>query len=164
MSVYFLGSNDFDIVDGQLFYKNAKPELTLILFYSPDCPHCGPILPLIQQLSARLHGCKYALINVKENYAAVAKSKDTSTPVTYVPTILLYYNGRPFQRYGAAYTLDNLKNFILEAAKTVRNSFNKVAPPAAQKEVPSFTTGVPYCDDENGVCYLDFERAYGSRA
>lgn len=161
MSVYFLTSNDFEARGDDFFYRNAKPELTLVLFYTNDCPHCKPILPLFQQLAARLQGCKYALMNVGENYAGALLSRKTNTPINYVPFVLLYYNGTVLKQFKAQYTFDNLRDFLVEAAKelhTVAPATGALAP--AQAQTPGFTTGTPYCDDESGVCYVSFDAAY----
>ena len=167
MSLYFLNSGDFEVKDKRLLYKHDRPELTLVLFYSTDCPHCKPLLPMIQQLAYQLKGCNYALLNVKENYSAAMMSKSTSTPIAYVPMIILYYAGEPIQKYSLSYSLENLRSFIIEAAKNVKGSFransesSKTGGPAA-KSIPAFTTGTPFCDEETGVCYLNFENAYGT--
>lgn len=162
MSVYFLTSNDFEAKSGKFLYKNAKPELTLILFYSTNCPHCKPILPLFQQLSLRLRGCKYALMNVGENYSAAVASRQTSTPINYVPLVVLYYNGLPIKQYSSQYTFENLKNFLMAAAKEMHSS--KSQDTEQTKETPAFTTGTPYCDEESGVCYLSFDKAYSAKS
>jgi thioredoxin-like negative regulator of GroEL len=166
MSVYFLNSNDFEVIDGQFLYKFKRPELTLIFFYSTDCPHCKPVLPMIQQLAYQLHGCKYALLNVKVNYSAAMMSRSTSTPINYVPMALLYYAGRPVQKFSSAYSIENLRNFIIAASKNVKNLFSAEKPQteaqaAPAKEPPAFSTGTPFCDSETGVCYLNFDNAYG---
>lgn len=163
MSVYFLTSDDFEVKEGQLTYKNVRQELTLIFFYSTDCPHCKPILPLIKMLATKLHGCKYALINVKENYSTISKSKTTSTPITYVPVVFLYFGGRPFQKFNSKYSFEGLRDFIIEASTNIKSSFSKQTQTATSgKDTPAFTTGTPYCDEDSGVCYLDFDKAYGT--
>lgn len=163
MSVYFLSSDNFEVKEGQLLYKNPRQEMTLIFFYSTNCPHCKPIMSLIKMLAVKLHGCKYALINVKENYSTINQSKETSTPITYVPVIFLYFGGRPFQKFNSKYSFENLRDFIVEASSNIKNSFSKQSPDlVVEKERPLFTTGTPYCDDESGVCYLDFSKAYGA--
>ena len=124
-----------------------------------------------------LRGCKYALMNVKKNYTAALASRETETPINYVPLVYLYYNGRPFKRYTSEYTFEALKNFIINASKESQNAFQPRAPapaqasrapqaPAPQQEETEhgYTTGKPYCDDEEGICYLSFDKAYSGTA
>jgi thioredoxin-like negative regulator of GroEL len=159
MSLYYLTSNDFSVTEGQLQCKHARNEFILMFFFSPDCQYCKPIMSLIQQLVRGLQGCKFALINVRENYMISQMSRNTNTPITYVPLLMLYYGGKPYQKFSAAPSLANLQTFILNAANQVKTQFATKPP---EKEVPAYTVGIPYCDEDSGVCYLNFDSAYKS--
>ena len=39
------------------------------------------------------------MINVMRNKQVVNNSRNTITPITYVPYILLYWNGKPYMKY-----------------------------------------------------------------
>lgn len=165
--LFFFEAKDFLLKDNHLCNTYTRPELTMILFYSPDCPHCMPIIPLFKQLSHTLEGVKYGLVNVKEHYRVSFMSRQTSTPITYVPTTILYYAGQPIQKFNGPYSIKALTQFILEASKGFRNQFaaspNNITEQKVEKNIPEFTVGVPYCDEDSGICYLDFDKAYDNR-
>ena len=174
MSIYYLREQDFEVQQGHLCCNNVK-DLTLVFYSSPDCPNCGPIMPIIQQLSRTVQGCGFGVVNIKQNYNLSLKSRQTSTPITYVPYTILYHKGVPYQQFKNTYTLENLQKFIVNAANQIKakgqgqgqgqQQSNSTQPiPPAEKAVPPYTIGVPYCDEESGVCYLNFDKAYQAKS
>ena len=91
-------------------------------------------------------------------------AKGTIAPITFVPYILMYIDGKPFMRYNGPQDINELRRFVLEVAKNVQNkqSFaNKVVKVDSKKKnrIPEYTIGHPLCGEDD-VCYLTFDEAY----
>lgn len=116
--IHFLTDDDFTIKQGDkglvltLLY-DAK-GMTLILFYSTECPYCESLIKIFKQLPAHVNGCKFAMVNVNRNMNLIDKSKNTIAPISYVPDLILYVNGHPYVRYDGAHDLGHIKEFIFE--------------------------------------------------
>ena len=167
MSLHFLTPNNFSL-KGNHMCCSLNQGLTLILFFSPDCPHSSPVLPVIQSLTNLVQNCNFAMVNLKQHYNLAQMSKSSSTPITYVPLTILYYKGFPYQQYKGSYSIPALQNFIVNASKSLKTDFAEKASASApekqpveeEKQIPAYTTGVPYCDGDTGICYLNFDNAY----
>ena len=89
-------------------------------------------------------------------------SKETITPVTYVPLIIFYTNGKPFMQYKGAYDGNDIARFVVEVAKNIQSN-QKFSQPNAVKEqgrgIPAYTIGTPLYGTDD-VCYLEFDDAY----
>ena len=48
----------------------------------------------MKQLPGTVTGCQFGMINVSKNKKTIRMSKNTITPLTYVPYIILYYKQR----------------------------------------------------------------------
>jgi len=92
--------------------NNEYPGLTLVLFYSTDCPYCGPLMSKFKQLPSRVTGCTFAMFNVSLNMDVVENSKNTISPIRYVPDLVLYVNGSPFMRYDGLHEVHAIQNFL----------------------------------------------------
>jgi thiol-disulfide isomerase/thioredoxin len=160
MSVQFLQTKDFEVENEYL--KTKLGGFALILFYTTDCPHCKPIIPLFHNLPSLINGCKFALVNIRGNRSLVGMSKETKVPLEFVPSAILYYNHLPYRRYNQPYTADHIQKFLEESAKKI-NQFKNEPAKDKEKVVPPYALGVPVCDEESGVCYLSFDSAYGKR-
>ena len=112
-------------------------------------------MPLMHQLAKQLYGCRYAIVNVKESHSVLAKAKLSSTPIRYVPLVMLFKNGRPAQQYNApTYSFDQLRDFVLEASKQDPVAFANAGAGAG-----TATTNPPEWNDD--VCYLSYDQAFG---
>jgi thioredoxin-like negative regulator of GroEL len=110
------------------------------------------------------------MVNVSKNKEVIRLSRATIAPITYVPYICLYINGKPFIRYDGPHDEGEIRRFVLEVASKLQNkdkfasgsgsaaSVNHPAVKDTGKGIPEYTIGKPVC--ENDVCYLDFEEAY----
>lgn len=67
-SFLFLEARDFSIrpgENGQVLFLTYQPRgLTLVLFYSNDCPHCEALIKQFKQLPSIINGCQFAMVNV----------------------------------------------------------------------------------------------------
>lgn len=138
---------------------------SLILFYSTQCHYCQEMIPVFRKLPGSLSGCQFGMINVSKNKDIVRLSKATIAPITYVPYIILYYNGRPHMRYDGPADLATIQDFIVEVANSIqsRQSFTTTTENKKQIEekfIPAYTVGIPKPGGPDNVCYLEYDDAY----
>ena len=162
----FLTADDFFITKGTKgdIMCNTIPGLSLILFYSTQCTFCQKLIPVFKKLPGSIGGCQFGMINVSSNKACIQMAKETISPITYVPCIILYVNNKPFMVYRGPHEINEIKNFIFEVANKIQNK-QKFTDDKNIKEdprggIPAYTIGHPLCGDDDGVCYLDFAEAY----
>jgi thioredoxin-like negative regulator of GroEL len=158
----FLSSEDFYLSDTQnekLLNTTLEQGMMLILFYSTQCEHCQNAIPIWRQLPQMIHGCSFAMINVSTNAKVVHLSKNSISPIQYVPLVILYVNGEPYYKYKGAITLPEIQKFMLQMSKILESKQQFVSPTVKEtKKIPEYTLGIPYCDED--VCYLEFDEAY----
>jgi thioredoxin-like negative regulator of GroEL len=191
--ILFLGNDDFQIRQGDqgllLTLTYESKGLTLVLFYSKECPYCDQLINKFKQLPNYINGCQFAMVNVNRNISVVEKSKNTVAPITYVPDVILYVNGIPYMRYDGAHDIQHIKDFIFQVYQQIQKpafsqtenhsqtptqqppqSFQDVSQQQPQQQpqdykqpmIPAYTIGKPLCGQskKDGVCYLNFENAY----
>ena len=192
-SFLFLEPRDFSVRSGdkgQVLFLTFQPRgLTLVLFYSTDCPHCEELLKHFKQLPSTVNGCQFAMANVGRYRSIVQMSRSTIVPLNYVPDVILFVNGFPYVRYEGPPDLDSITQFLFEMNKKIKNySFveNRSVPPPAHPPVtsssspqyatapstappsslstsiPEYTIGIPLYGErkKDKVCYLNFNSAY----
>jgi thiol-disulfide isomerase/thioredoxin len=163
----FLSGDDFTIAKGTKgnILCNSIPGFSLILFYSTQCPHCQNLIPIFKKLPGSIGGCQFGMMNVGNNKECIKRSKQTIAPITYVPYIVLYINGKPFMSYQGPHDINEIKRFVLEVAQKVNNKqkfSSEVVKEDPRSGIPAFTIGKPLYGDDN-VTYLKFDEAYDSK-
>jgi hypothetical protein len=149
------------------------PGFSLILFYSTQCEHCQSLIPIFKQLPGTVGGCQFGMVNVNHNKQCIIMSRETIAPIKVVPYIILYINGKPYMRYQGPHDSKEISRFIVEVSQKVqtRQTFTKkeedikdnVQQQKPKGGIPAYTIGKPlYGDDDENVCYLEFNNAYGS--
>lgn len=166
----FLSSEDFSIEKGTRgnILCHSIYGYSLILFYSNSCTHCANLIPIFKQLPGTINGCQFGMINIGINRTCLEMSKNTIAPITYVPYIVLYVDGRPFMAYKGPYDINEIKRFIIEVANNLqrKRQFNihteqKQKSVQQKHKIPGFTIGIPvYGDGNDDVCYLQYNAAY----
>lgn len=163
-SLLFLSDGDFFIgrgTKGDILCTNI-PSYSLILFYANNCPHCKALDPVFRKLPGTIQGCQFGMVNVNNSPTTIQMSKKTIAPITYVPMIILYVNGRPFMVYRGPHDIENLRRFIVEVAQKLQTK-QKFSSENVKEDVrgriPDFTIGHPVFGDDN-VTYLEFNDAY----
>jgi hypothetical protein len=165
----FLSSDDFSVVKGNKgnILCHSIPGFSLILFYSTQCVHCQNLIPLFKKLPGTIGGCQFGMINVSSNKQCVQMSKDTISPISYVPYIVLYIQGKPFMRYNGPHDAEEIKRFVIEVANKIQSkqtfSSENVKEPQNGKGIPEFSIGKPLCGQDDDVCYLNFNDAYNDK-
>jgi thioredoxin-like negative regulator of GroEL len=165
----FLTSDDFNVSKGTRgnILCNLIHGYSLILFYSPQCPHCQKLIPIFRKLPGTINGCQFGMVNVSTNKKCVDMSSATIAPIEYVPYIVFYVNGRPYMNYKGPADIHDIKNFIISLTDKIQN--NKIFSssqnqPMISNELAKHTShactiGQPLYGDEE-VTYLPFKTAY----
>lgn len=100
-------------------YADAvKTGFSLVEFYSPKCPHCQKMVPLIQKLEDQESYIKVYKINVDSEKTADGGPSEfmQSKGITSWPTFILYKNGQEIHRFKGSmeyekfYRLSTLKD------------------------------------------------------
>ena len=164
-ALLFLTSEDFSVAKGQkgdILCNNIK-GYSIVLFYSTHCVHCQTLTPIFKGLPGTIGNCQFAMINVSTQKNVVAMSRNTIAPITFVPYIIFYVNGKPFMKYNGPHDAGEIRRFIVEITRNLQSKqkfFEETtAKHEKEKKIPEYTIGIPKsCDD--GVCYLEFEEAY----
>ena len=161
----FLSSDDFILSKGMKgnILTTSIPGFSLVLFYSIQCQHCQNLIPIFKKLPSVLGGCQFGLCNINNNRKLIALSSDTIAPITYVPYVILYINGRPFMKYQGPHELNEIKRFVVEIADKIQRK-QKFTQEQDIKEnvrgkIPAFTIGVPLFGDDDEA-YFEFSEAY----
>jgi len=186
--IYFFNNNDFTVRQNRtgklLCFSEDYKGMYLVLFYSKECKYCDDLMSEFKQLPKMILGCKFVMVNINQNPEIIQKSKESISPITYVPDLILYVNGMPYIRYDGPNKLDHIKNFVMDISnKLEKTPFmngneqqqqpvdrpNPVDAPPAQlynsmdEGIPEYTIGKPLCGsnkDVYGKCYLGFDSAY----
>jgi hypothetical protein len=150
--ILYLTANDCEVkrVDTtmMLCLKCTTQGLTLVLFYSHECPYCQSLLVDYKQLPFTLSGCRIGIMNIQktENAGVISMSADTVFPLTHVPDIVLFVDNVPYAQYQGDYSIDSIRKFLLEMNKHLeRTTFTEPTqthPPVPEKNVPQHTAPV----------------------
>ena len=164
----FLTSQDFTIQKGAKgnILCHGIPSFSLILFYSTQCEHCQTLIPIFKRLPGSVGGCQFGMINVSANKACVRMSKNTIAPISYVPYIVLYINGKPFMKYNGPHDNGEIRRFVLEVANKVQNKqkFSDKQVKDNGRTIPEYAVGKPLFGQDDRICYLPMDDAYGNDA
>jgi len=161
-SLLFLSNDDFFLKNSEngVMLAHGIRGFSLVLFYATNCIHCPRVLPTFKRLPELVNGCQFAMVNVSSNHGLVQKARQSITPITYVPLIILYVNGMPYIRYDGPSDEQEIRKFILEMSNHIQETGFASAPGAKKgKTIPAYTIGNPLVGEDNR-CYLEYEEAY----
>jgi thiol-disulfide isomerase/thioredoxin len=156
-SILFLSTDDFytasDPSNNTVSLCHSIQGFSLLLFYSNHCVHCQDVIPIFRKLPELVRGCQIGLVNVSTNRRLIEITRQTTSPINYVPLIILYINGRPYMKYDGEKTDRAISTFVMDVSRSVHESgFSKTT---KEKGIPSYTIGHPL-KGENDVTYLEF--------
>lgn len=118
----FLDNDDYYRTEGQkgpILCHKIK-GLSLIFYYSTECPHCQSFIPEFKKLPGRIGGCQFGMVNVNKNVKLIKLSQNTIAPIQFVPYIMLYVDGKPFVRYDGEHNLNMIMDFIIDVNKKLK--------------------------------------------
>ena len=159
----FLSSDDFYLGEnpkGKILCNRLR-GFSLVLFYSTQCEWCQVFIKSYKKMPELVNGCQFGLINVSKNKEVVFMSRNTISPISYVPYIILYNDGKPIVRYDGPHDEKELAGFVFEMAKKIQES-KQVAPNNTTIKEDPKTGFIAYTpssgrSEEIRVCYLNFE-------
>lgn len=134
--ILFLGSDDFCVragENGNMLCLSGWKGLTLIMFYSKECKFCDNLILKFKQLPTIVNGCKFGMVCVNRNMDVVEKSKNTISPIEYVPDVILFVDGIPYIRYDGPHEIGDIKNFIFTVYERLRKTCFSEQQPSQQQ-------------------------------
>ena len=163
----FLTAEDFSLITDSKSNEimiNHIQGFSFVLFYSPGCPHCEKIIPIMKTLPGTINGCQFGMINVNKNKKTIRMSKNTITPLVYVPYMILYYNNRPYMRYDGEANIQSIKQFIKHVADKIIQLQDE-NPQDNHEEthysIPEYCIARPTKGGiKENICYHNFSDAY----
>jgi hypothetical protein len=119
MSLTFLNSSNFVILGtrSKTLGINLRGNV-LVLFKMAGDANCSQFEPIFVQASQQERRVSFAVLDVNQCKDVVMTSRDTTTPITAVPSLILYINGRPHAKFKGTKNLASVQNFITTALKT----------------------------------------------
>ena len=167
----FLNSEDFHLnkgTRGPIMCNNIQ-GFSLILFYSTQCQHCKELIPIFKTLPGTVGGCQFGMINISQNKKCILIAKQTITPITVVPYLIMYINGKPYMRYQGPHDAKEISRFIIEVSTKLQQKPTFTIPENKDdklqnknQKIPDYTIGLPLYGDENEV-YFEFQGAYNNK-
>jgi len=162
----------FTLTDKEFTLNQTKKGYTLCntikgisfgVFYSSNCPHCKTALNIVNNLSKKANICNFFIINVDTYKNIVDMSQKTISPITYVPEMILYVNGRSFLKYTGQKTENDIGNFIANVIKQLQSNktFNNNSIIDTPAPIETIGGVIPFnivC--EGDLCYLTSKEAY----
>jgi thiol-disulfide isomerase/thioredoxin len=170
--INFLSTNDFQTAESKngLMLKNKIKGFSFVMFYSNQCSYSRTITPFFKELANKFPGTIFAMVDISRNLNVVHASKNTNTPIQYVPLLIFYNEGVPLFRYEGPTdqtSYEKLFEFLREIHQNLSNSNTRKfhsaqeqpsGPPPTQ--IPPYLICKPHGDDPEGVCFLNMDVAY----
>lgn len=171
----FLQSCDFNVQSstrgGEIVCNNIR-GVSLILMYATKCEFCRRLIPIFKRLPGSIGGCQFGMINIESERDIVRLSNNSLVPITYVPLIVLYFNGKPFIRYDGPHEEADIRAFLIDVTTRLQtkerfssgtnaagNGAGNKHTGGRAKDIPAFTIGYPLWGDDDEI-YKEFEEAY----
>jgi len=91
-----------------------RPGLMMLTVFSKDEAYnsCAPILDCMGELVKRVPQCSHGFIDITHNTNIIDRFERTNMPITYLPFIVLYYDGTPYARYDGPPDVGEMMSFI----------------------------------------------------
>ena len=172
-NLFYLGSRDFSVDEapkGKVLVNNQK-GIMFCLFHADmnKCQYCMEAIPELKKLSLKMPGVKFGLCNLNRDQDVYYMSTQTIAPIERVPYMILYVQGRPLMSYDGEKRADAMMNFLGDVVSRLNNKkdFFEQKNYKMQSSVPTYSKSPQFnviCDDELGICYVDTDDAYNSKA
>lgn len=166
MSIVHLTPNDFHITQSNDL-ANKIPKFSLVFFSSANCIYCKDVLPAFIDVSTRIKGCTFAIMDVDQAGMKIVKmSEHTKTPIAYVPLVIMYVKGIPLSVFDSdeENPLENsrrLEEFIIVNANAVREGKTTSGGSTSNKKnrICETSIGIAVCGPR-GCRYMRESEAY----
>lgn len=123
MNLFYLTPKDFNMAHNPTLRCNIMctrvPHISVVLFYTERCAICVQLLPIFKYMPNMVRGCQFGLVSLDQHRQLYQASQNTNTPITHVPTIILYNNGVPFASYKGRLDVNDLRDFIIAQARYI---------------------------------------------
>lgn len=164
--VYILQDENFNLLisnSGKKLLCTGIPDISLILFHTPDCEYCGELKETFKTMGQLVQGVSFAMCNLRQCPKTLQLSKESTTVFQFVPYVLCYINGKPYAKYEGDRSIKGLKDFI-QLVFTNVESF-KTSPQLQKDELNDQVSNDTYTPINKAKrCYLTMDEAYGGAA
>lgn len=147
-SITFLNSHNFVVAGTRQKTLGINIQGNIFVFFKMDgCKNCAQFEPIFAQLAKQEDRVTCALLNITQNREVVMWARETSTPITSVPILILYVDGRPHAKFNGTKNIPSIRKFITNAlsADSSRASQQQFMPqhqqPAAHNMSPNMYGG-----------------------
>lgn len=153
----------------QKVLRTSQKGIIFTFFHLDDeaCDNCKLLKPEFMKLPNIIPQINYALVDLKAYPGIAKKTIGTVAPITYVPYLIVFVDGRPFLRYDGGKSSTEMAQFLRELLNNIpkdvlqRSTSESKNNTKFNEEVPIYPAGgIPYnvvCDKNSGVCYLSFD-------
>lgn len=126
---------------------------SFIFFVSSSCKYCDDVKPVFDlHASTSAAQITFAYMYVEENNKEIVQlTKGTSFEITYVPLLIMFYNGKPITQFVP--DEDNPQNNNIKMKQFLITSLN-----GGDQAIDPNKDNFSYQNKK--VCYLKFEDAY----
>jgi hypothetical protein len=119
-SISFLNSSNFILIGTQNKSLGINISGPVLVFFkmqtSEPSNEFEPVFVKLSNIDVRI---SYGILDVTRNKDVVQWSRQTSTPITAVPILILYLNGKPYAKFNGTKNIPSLQNFITKALQTI---------------------------------------------
>lgn len=133
MGITYLTHADFVILGSKTKTLGIKPPGTILVWYKiQGDPYCQQFEPIFAKLSSADNRINFAVLDVSrpDGREVVALSRSTSTPITGVPLLILYANGRPYAKFNGTRSMETIRDFITSSLRALMAPAKQVSAPA----------------------------------
>lgn len=115
-NIAYLTSADFVVMGSKqkTLGINARGNV-LVYFKMNRDPNCEEFDPIFSKLTYQEQRVTHAVLDVTQHREVVQTSRDTTTPITAVPVLILYMNGRPLAKFSGNKNIPSIQGFITKA-------------------------------------------------
>lgn len=97
------------------------PGNVLVLFRA-QCANSSQFQPVFYSLVNSDSRIQYAEVDITYNRKITEMSRESSTPITAVPLLILYDNNRPYSKFNGTKNLQSIRNFINASLQSMMSS------------------------------------------
>jgi hypothetical protein len=116
MSISFLNAQNFTVVGSRQKTLGINlPGNVFVFFKMQGCDNCAQFDPIFAALSRSEGRVSCAILDITQNRDVVLWSRNTSTPITAVPVLVLYIDGRPHAKFNGTRNILSIQAFITKA-------------------------------------------------